>query len=275
MTSYLPSTDETSYAVLLQNLSNLNAQISQFVNGTASETVTTTAGQIKTLAGIEQASMAVGYLQKIIDVSTVSYIISHAASYSIGQLFRVWGETVPTTNGIYELITLTSVNKVSYADLYDLKQFVPNPFNYNSITFNEANTAAPLLITTIVQPVQSVKFTLDDFELDWTYVVSSNATYYSYHANNGITVRCSGQAANTYFSDVGNGLGITSHFYSTSTYSTVPMISVTYTYTTTQHIFSVYLNPPTDINSVVVPGSGIIRFKGVDTTDITIPQYVI
>lgn len=277
MSSYLPTTDELTYQTLLQEMQDMNAIISKFINGSADTSIAVSSGTIKTLAGIQKAALTPSYIQTIVDIENRAYVLNHMSYYTNGQLFRIWGETDPLFNGIYKKDTDTTIVKVSYADLYDLKEYFPDPWDYSQISFDESTSIAnQFLIATVTQPVQAVKFNLDAFTLDYTYIVDSNSQYASYHVVDNITVRLSARAQSEHFESINNsGTGVTTNFYSTLVYSQTPQITVEHTSDVTNHIFNIYFVPPRDASNVIVSGHGIIRFKNVDKTYVKIQQHIV
>lgn len=119
MSTYSPSPDELNYQVLLAKLDELNGKIGKFVNGGADETVTTTAGAIRTLAGIEKQALVNRWVQRIIDIKTVAEIEANLVTWQDGQMFRVWKQPVTAVlrNGIYQKdgdrVVRVNVNELS------------------------------------------------------------------------------------------------------------------------------------------------------------------
>lgn len=276
MSSYLPTDQELVYQQLLQQLQDLNNKINLFVNGNDSTLIPVASGTIKSLAGIQKAALTNRFVQTIIDMKTRQDILNNISFYNVGNLFRVWGETDPTFNGIYKIDTPSTILKISYADAYDLKEYLPNPWNYDTIKFDETVSNQPFLIAKITQPVQTIKVSLDEFIVDYSYVVDTNAKYAAYHSVVGVPVKVSARDTTEYFSDVNNsGSYSVSHFYSTLTYPKTPIITVVHSINVNEHVFQIYFNPPVDGNGVTVAGHGSLNIRNVDKTNVALTKYLI
>lgn len=122
-----PSLDQ-QYSSLITQLTALNAQLDKFVNGLATDTITTTDGRVlKSLSGIIADLNKFRYVQKIVDQRLYSDMIAADATLDVGLIVRVWGDT-PTVNGLYLKQTAAvgstpgTYAKITYSTLYDLTQ---------------------------------------------------------------------------------------------------------------------------------------------------------
>lgn len=139
------------YQALIDQFTVLNQKIGLFINGPANQTVQTDAGPVKTLAGIAADAAALHYVQKIVDYRLWSQANSALGLYDTGTLFRVYGDT-ETLSGIWEKKDnggMAALVKVSYSDIYDLRDIIPAPWNY--LTFNFTKTDFDAGSTVIAQ----------------------------------------------------------------------------------------------------------------------------
>ena len=113
-------------------------KLEKLMNGADNETVQTTNGQVPTIAGIIKQAKQFKHVLPVIDYKLYSDLQSDALANLLipGQLYRVWGDTSPIHNGFFRVdeVDATLTIKTDYSDIYDLRQNLPNPWNYIDTT---------------------------------------------------------------------------------------------------------------------------------------------
>ena len=123
------------YSASIDNIAALNDKFDLFINGNDDDYIVNEKGVvIKSLAGIQKELKSFKYVQKIIDFDTYANMLIADSLIEIGILCRVWGDSNITLNGIYRKSGNAAYVKISYADIYDLGNMLPNPWNYISIS---------------------------------------------------------------------------------------------------------------------------------------------
>lgn len=135
----VPTPTNEAYQALVEQLSALNTKLYKFINGTSTDSVATDAGPVKTIAGIVKDLTAFHYVQRVTDFKLYQQAYDALPTFEEGMLFRIWGDTVGI-NGLYEkqvVNGLAALVKVSYSDLYDLRDIFPPPWNYLNFQFDK------------------------------------------------------------------------------------------------------------------------------------------
>lgn len=145
---------DTEHRALVAELTRLNQKFSAFLNGGPDQTVQTESGFVKTISGIEKALERFNYVQRVIDVPTKNELDMSWGAYEDGMLFRVFRDLTSTNNGLWQKQfdpeqEVFSLVKVTYSDLYDLRDINPAPWNYLNFSFTKQDFDN--LNTTIVQ----------------------------------------------------------------------------------------------------------------------------
>lgn len=139
---------DQKYASLIDELSVLNTKFDKFMNGDEYATIPVEGGNnIKSLSGITKDLRSFKYVQRVINHRLYQDMVDDLIEE--GMLIRVWGDT-EEINGLYKKKSI-GFDKVSYSDLYDLRDFLPNPWNYATITKNQSefNTGLDLCSFTV------------------------------------------------------------------------------------------------------------------------------
>jgi hypothetical protein len=146
-----PTLDQ-KHTDLIAELAILNNKLSLFLNGSDTQTITTGSGTVKSLSGIAKDLKSFKYVQRVIDHRLYSDMISSdSVNIDMGMLVRVWGDT-DIINGMYRKDNQTVYTKIIYSDVYDLKEYMPNPWNYRSISKTAAEFIRDLDILTLSMP---------------------------------------------------------------------------------------------------------------------------
>lgn len=131
---------DEKYKELIDSFSTLNDKLNKFINGSPSETVSIEGGSnIKTISGLASDLKSFKYVQRVINHRLYSDML--ADTIEDGMLIRVWGND--SLNGLYKKDGV-SYQKVSYSDLYDLRDYLPNPWNYSQVKKNSTEFNAGL-----------------------------------------------------------------------------------------------------------------------------------
>lgn len=139
---------DEKYSSLVDELELLNDKFNKFIHGNSDELVHTDSGNIKTLSGTLKDLKSFKYIQRVINHRLYSDMVQDNLNIEIGMLIRIWGDSI---NGLYKKDSNTVFTKVSYSDLYDLRDFLPDPWNYINIKKDESsfNTDVTLITSKI------------------------------------------------------------------------------------------------------------------------------
>lgn len=240
-----------------QKLADLVAKVNAFVNGPASQVIQTDNGQLKTLAGAIKALESIEYVQKIHEFNSVSQLMS--ASVELGELGRVNLDIDPLNNGIYQKQQAGWI-KVSYEDLYDLQDKLPNPWNNVVKTFDEVAIAGPIKVAAGFIPVSNASTASSVFRARLEYNLDQGGVTFAYHSDMFVSVY--GKASGVFGSQV-NVLG--ANTFSPGSYApgTLPTLRVVHSNVNSDHMFEVFLDPAKD-GSTVRPGNGRLLLENID-----------
>jgi hypothetical protein len=149
-----PNELETKHAALVDELAKLNLKFKQFIEGSADVVIPVgTGGQlVKSVSGIVRDLNQFKYVQRVVDHRLYADMIAHT-DLEVGMLVRVWGDTT-SNNGLYKKDS-GGFQKVSYQDLYDLRNFLPDPWNYYHFSFTEAELLANKKLLGFTLPVST------------------------------------------------------------------------------------------------------------------------
>lgn len=126
---------DQKYASLIDELAILNGKFDKFMNGDEYATIPFEGGNnIKSLSGIAKDLRSFKYVQKVINHRLYQDMVEDTIEE--GMLIRVWGDA-ENINGLYKK-TFIGFDKSTYSDLYDLRDFLPNPWNYSNVTKNQS-----------------------------------------------------------------------------------------------------------------------------------------
>lgn len=250
----------TTQLELVAQLSQLNKQLESFVKGDADTTIATNGGLIKSIAGISRDLNQFRFVQKVIDHRLYSDMISDDTNIENGMLVRVWGNN--GSNGIYRKNATLDYSKVSYSDLYDLRDFLPNPWNYAHITKDETEFDQDLDIMTYTMSAPAVGVLSERFE--GSMLVSSSAAgnrgSYSVKFAVHLTVTPTGAVSDVSLIDV-SAIDIDTGFSTVS----LPQITIETNSTVMYHAFTLNISVPVKSN-VIMPSKMDMKLYHIDAS---------
>lgn len=232
-------------------LADLVAKVDTFVNGGPTDIVQTTSGGVKTLAGISKQVSQLQYVTQCFDYNTMGAMLADVGGLDIGQIARVLYDPQVENNGIYQMQELTGLVRINYADIYDLNDRVPDPYNNLVIPVVNLSTNTNILVGSI--PVSSSEFAMSSFDLvmELTSDVNPLALLSRYSVK--IAARSSGEYG------MNSGLVDSATVFGTA--STNPSIAVFHVIEGPLHKFTVQLKVGSNI-----PVKGRVICKGIDLT---------
>lgn len=135
-------TTDQKYAELINELKVLNDKFDKFMNGSETDTVPVEGSDnLKSLSGIVADLKRFKYVQKVIDHRLYQDMLDD--DIEVGLIVRIWGDS-SNVNGLYKKDSTNVFHKISYSDLYDLRDFLPNPWNYVSISKGPSDYNKPV-----------------------------------------------------------------------------------------------------------------------------------
>lgn len=143
--------DLTTYEQLVTEFAKLNASIRKFVNGTKEEIVQTDSGPIKTLSGLVDSVSKIRYTQKLVEYPTMTSALLAIDSIESTDVVKV------DALGLYQKDAEGQLQPISYSDIYDLKDVLPDPWNYNQVLLQEDKTNVPVKICSFNLPTSNVQ----------------------------------------------------------------------------------------------------------------------
>lgn len=146
---------DTKYSQLIDQLTKFNEKLDTFINGDEDETVVVNSGTIKSLSGTIKDLNRFRYVQKVINHRLYADMIAADINIEDGMLIRIWGDTI-LINGIYKKDSTNVYTKIIYSDLYDLKGFLPNPWNYDHISKLASEFSNKISLFTIKIPASEI-----------------------------------------------------------------------------------------------------------------------
>lgn len=245
---------------LVAQLTQLNKQLELFIKGDADTTIATNGGLIKSIAGISRDLNQFRYVQKVIDHRLYSDMISADNDIENGMLVRIWGDN---TNGIYRKNGSLDYSKVSYSDLYDLRDFLPNPWNYVHITKTDVEFDQDLALFTYRLPASADKVIGDMFEGTFrvTSSVAGNRGSYAVKFIIHLATNPSGQAIGSVSLVDMNTIDMDTGFATTF----LPQITIDSVSNVLNHTFTVNISVPMK-NEAVVPCALDMKLYHIDAS---------
>lgn len=128
-----------SIAEQSERLTGLVNKIDVFVNGAEDRTISTNAGSLKSLAGLSKQISTIQWVAKVIDFNTLADLYLNADDLEVGQVARVLLDVTLSNRGYYQKEAL-GIYKISYADLFDLHDRFPDPYNKIVLDLDESDT---------------------------------------------------------------------------------------------------------------------------------------
>jgi hypothetical protein len=254
---------DQKYAALVEELAQQNATFKTFLNGAEDDTVYLDSNRtVKTLLGTIKDLKRFQYVQKVIDHRLYNDMIAADATIAIGLLVRVWGD-VPAKVGLYRKDSAGVYTKVSYQDLYDLRDVLPDPWNYLQIKADETQTDETVALVQFQLPVAAATASSQVLRGTYQYNIQVDGYKGTIAGDVMIVVSASTQSkvsvkiqvSNRLVGDVDDGL------------STVVLEKVVINRISSPdvHTFSVSFVPPSTLVDGNILGSLDFRFNGVDT----------
>lgn len=244
-------------------LAALVAKIDTFVNGDVDAAIQTGSGPLKSLAGTTKQISNIQYVAKATDYNTLAEMLSDAGRLGIGELARVNLDLTPRNIGIYQK-TSGGMVKIRYADLYDLNDRLPQPWNAIELKFAEADTAfAHPLIEARIPVSENFIGTINlEGRIDYTSDVMGG-----YSTSRKFLLSLGGKGATIYDSEV-TIAGVTTIFDNGSV-TVTPTLTVSHANVGGQHVFTVSLTPAA-AGATTMPGNGSVVFNNIDPVKITV-----
>lgn len=243
-----------------EKLADLVAKVNTFVNAPAGTVVQTTGGPVKSIAGVIAQLENIGYIAQVRDFNTVGEMYAHESELAIGQLARVNLDLVPANNGIYRLESLVGLVKINYADLYDLNDKLPNPWNNFEIPFTETETLSPYNIIEASFAVSNGFIKSGTLEGRIEYTSDFSGASFTYAAPFVLTVAGKGSAS--YDSAYQPTASVT---LMGAVPGVLPGLSAVHAVVASQHVFTIRLIPARVVSAgQVLSGNGRILIKDVD-----------
>lgn len=166
-----PTLDQ-KYSDLVDQLGIQNATFKAFLQGMPDDTVRLDDGRtIKTLTGVIRDLNRFQYVQRVIDHRLYSDMVADS-TIDVGLLIRVWGDTI-NINGLYQKTDVSTFNKISYQDIYDLRNFLPSPWNYLQVTATSAQIQSGYGLLDFEIPVSAT--IISDQVINGTYKYTVNS----------------------------------------------------------------------------------------------------
>lgn len=258
---------DTQYSDLIAQMAILNQKLSLFVNGDAQTVIPTDAGAIKSLAGVVSSLNKFKYVQKVVDHRLYSDMVGDDLNLEVGILIRVWGDT-GTVNGLYLKTATATFVKSSYNDLYDLRDFLPNPWNIIYIKKDKTQFTGDLPFIQYTIPKTETTVFSRRFSIS-IKVDSDTAGYRGSVYGEQTILSCVGpggyQSTSVNQPDL-EGVAIDDGFNSASNIQVV----VTCVQTPTDNIFTVTLPAMKDTNNVPIPAYLELKILGIDPKQYTV-----
>lgn len=253
---------------LINDFERLNSKLDKFINGTKEEMVQLDSGMVKTIAGIESAMQRFKYVQMIIDYKLYDDMVAADLQIEDGMLIRVYGDTDPLKNGIYRKDTTLVYTKINYSEIYDLRDMLPNPWNYAHTTLTPTQfDSAAFQMLSFISPYSMVN--VDDYVIEGSVRIKCDQAGYrgSYNYDFKVHILSGNQT-------VTNNIVVTNE--STLTIDTdfntllKPDIYVNVVNQGINDSIRLMLNPLRDAQQNTIPSYATITYKGIDTSFYTV-----
>lgn len=252
---------DQKYSAIIDQLGVLNTKFNRFINGDETVVVPTDSGGIRSIAGTTAELLRFRYVQKVIDHRLYSDMVADSPNIEVGMLIRVYGDT-DAINGLYKK-TDTGFLRVTYSDLYDLGNKLPNPWNYQYIKVNPTDTVDSKQLLVYTEPLSSTDI--------FSQILRGNLTYTTTGAGvRGVSSRSfkllistgdtnlktfNYQTSKDITNDIDGGL---------AAFATTPQLDVAFSTDAFNHTVSIWFKPPTDAQGNPVQGTAEITFEGID-----------
>lgn len=158
---------------LIQKLTILSDKLEAFLNGGPGEVIQTPLGPLMSVRGV---------IEEIKKTRPVQYIKDYPTTVAAGQDLLVLSEDVIRTPlGYFQKNNSGGFDKVSYSDLYDLRDIAPNPFNFDSNTFAVEQDVATVTFEPTSLKIQSTSFDIKMVARSKGVTKGIQTTTYSVH----------------------------------------------------------------------------------------------
>lgn len=245
----------SDYDLAVQKLSDLNKHLEDFLNLDKDSNVNTSAGQIPSLRRVIEGLKRIQYVQKLKSFPTLTDAFAALENIVESDLVQVTGGL---ETGLYKKTeideTTYTLDKVDYADLYDLGNKLPSPWNYQTFEYTGTNSSVEVFTASIEKSAIVNYFD----ELTGTIKFKSDDIFYTADFKLRIRVYAESSVVQINFYPY--------NVYSVGATGTVPSLDVEYSYdeVNTNADFAIKLLTPKDDEGVVLQGTTTITFNQFD-----------
>lgn len=252
---------DTKHQQLILDFEKLNDKLNKFINGAADEYVQLDSGMVKTVAGIATAMQRFKYVQQIIDYKLYDDMIAADLMIEDGMLIRVYGD-LDTVNGIYRKDASNTYTKVNYSEIYDLRDQLPNPWNFTHTSLTPTQFDSTFQMVSFVSPYSMVN--VDQYIIEGSIQVKCDqASYRGSHSYDFKVHILSGDQ--TVQNDILLSNVSTLQIDSGFTALQKPDIYVNVVNQGVNDSVRLMLNPLRDAQDNIIPSYVTITYKGIDT----------
>lgn len=244
-------------AQTIQRLSTLLDKVDAFVNGPEDQHVSTSNGPLKTMAGIAADVKKTRAVQFIPDYASVLLATSDAT--------LVTGDVVRVPNvGYFQKNNVGGFDKVSYSDLYDLRDVALNPFNSDFEKYS------------VDQPIAEIVFDPSSIKIQNTHVkielnaVSNGAVKHYMNIEYDIHCACKELGEHTQWVSP-----LLTTLWSRNDLTTQPSLSCVYSVVGGKHVFTVSLITAKIAGVPVENYDYTVYFNKVDTKSLKVIRNTI
>lgn len=256
-----PTLDQ-KYSDLVDQLGNQNALFGAFLNGGPDDVVNLSGGRsVKSLSGVIADLNRFKYVQKIVDQRLYSDMIAADATIENGILTRVWGDTTQV-NGLYLKVSTGTYSKISYQTVYDLKDFLPDPWNYLQIQYDPTVTSLGAGLVQFALPSSVTQ--VNDIALKGSYKYTIDTTNYRGTIHGELTILISALDPTHVSATIQNHRLVGAIDPGLSSLVTLENIRVQRMSDANTHNFIVTFIPPVDPSANPIAGFLDFRLNGVD-----------
>ncbi len=246
-----------------QKLADLVSKIDVFVNGADDRFIATNAGSIKSLNGLVKQLKEINFVAKVIDFNTVADMHTNFDEIEEGQVARVLLDPILLNRGYYQKEPL-GIFKISYADLFDLHDRFPDPYNKLVIELDESDTLFDKNIFSVRIPASAgfIQGWSVAGRLEYTSNVSGADFFYSNSFGLALCGRQAGFGGWAYTNSNELTIGGPAP-------DTLPSFDAVRATDASDNVFTVRLLPA-KAGSMTIPGKVKIIFENLDTTKVQV-----
>jgi hypothetical protein len=172
---------DTTYQTQLETLTELNNQFEEFLNLDESQDVTYSTGTGPSLAKVIAAIRQIQFVQPVKSFKTYTAMVAATSILTTDDVIQVTTDPDTTKNGYYKMYSAGgssyTFGKVNYASLYDLGNQLPNPWNFDSVSYSVAINPKSLYTASITKSSVSSYYTTLDGKIE--FLSADNAIAYA------------------------------------------------------------------------------------------------